>query len=210
MVTWHPAATTRGDSKAKVTRGFLLHCRKAAQIALGKKPDPLPKFHYNPAPRTQQRIFKRWEDGFAFDIETPSLDDHRILAFAACGSPDEVMVWSLEDSRILKKLNPLRKALKDPKTRVVFQNADFDVPILRQASYEIPDECIWDTMIENQILFPDEPVNLSYLTSLVKDQEAWKHMRALGGEELLFYNGLDAWNTWDVYLGALEAYEDFE
>lgn len=198
-----------GYEKARATRSFLLHCRKAVQIAYGKPPDPLPKIWYNPSVTEAKKVFKSWKDGFAVDIETISLDDRRMQSVAASGDWSEAMVWSLVDSRILKRLGPLKRELAGPK-RKVFQNGDFDVPILRGAGYVIPNETIWDTMIENQLMFPDEPVNLSYLTSLVTDVEAWKHLRPEGGKTLLFYNALDACYDWRVYVGAEESYKEFE
>jgi DNA polymerase I-like protein with 3'-5' exonuclease and polymerase domains len=81
----------------------------------------------------------------------------------------------------------------------VLQNADFDVNVLRENGWTIKDEVIWDTMLEHQIYFPDEPVNLSFLSSLVNDVSAWKHLRASDPQKLMYYNVLDAWQTDVVY-----------
>jgi hypothetical protein len=206
MATWHPAATTRKDTKARVTRSFLLHVEKAVKIALGKKPDALPTIHYNPTGKESEEVFKRWEDGFACDIECPSLTDHRILSLAVSGDWDEAMVWDLEHPSTRKKLGPLKRRLLNG-TRKVFHNGDFDIPILEKNGFPLNKESCWDTMIEASILFPDEPVNLSFCTSLATDVEAWKHLR---GDRLLFYNSLDACYDWRVYLMADETYKEYE
>lgn len=206
ITTWHPATTTRADSKAKVTRSFLKHVEKAVRVAAGGKRDSYPKVIENPTGQEAEKIFKRWPDGFAVDIETPSLVEHRILSLAVSGDWDEAMVWDMQHPGTKKKLAPLRKYLKNG-VRKVFQNGEFDITILEKNGFKINHESCWDTMIENAILYPDEPVNLSFLTSLVTDVEAWKHLR---GDRLLFYNALDACFTWRVYLGADESYKEYE
>lgn len=208
MTTWHPAFV--GYSPAKASRGFLLHVERACQIAFeGKKPDKPPLVHYNPTARKAQALFRSWDYEFACDIETPNLKDHRIMSIAVSGDPDEAMVWSLENPKIKRTLGPLKEALAKAK-RIVFQNGDFDVPILDKHGLKVRRPAIWDTMIENQMLHPDEPVNLSYLASLCMDTEAWKHLRGEGGEDLLFYNALDVCYDWRVYLATEDHYEEFE
>lgn len=201
LSTWHPAYV--GYEEARAARSFLIHVKKAVDIAFGKKPDPLPKILYNPPAGEAGGVFRRWKDGFAIDIETPSLTDHRILSIAVSGHEFEAMVWSLEGR---PALGPLRKYLRNDVTKV-FQNGEFDLPILEKNGFKITKSSCWDTMIENAILFPDEPVNLSFLTSLASDVEAWKHLRE---GNLLFYNALDACYDWRVYVSTLEAYEEFE
>lgn len=207
IATWHPAATTRGDTKAKVTRSFLLHVEKAVRIAAGKKADKPPKIIENPSSAESEEVFKGWkEDGFAVDVECPSLTDHRLLSLAVSGEWDLAMVWDMEHPSTKRKLGALRKYLKNG-VRKVFQNGEFDISVLEKNGFEINRSSCWDTMIENAILFPDEPVNLSFLTSLATDVEAWKHLR---GDRLLFYNALDANYDWRVYLQAEESYKEHE
>jgi len=206
MATWHPAATTRADSKAKVIRSFLLHVEKAVRIAAGKKPDKPPKVVENPTATESEKIFRHWRDGFAVDVEPPSLPDHRLLSLAVSGAEDIAMVWDMQHPSTKRKLAPLRKWLKNG-VRKVFQNGEFDITVLEKNGFKINRSSCWATMIENAILFHDEPVNLSFLTSLATDVEAWKHLR---GDRLLFYNALDANYDWRVYLQADESYKEYE
>ena len=207
MTTWHPATLTRGDSKAKVTRSFYLHVQKAVEIALGQRPDAPPRIIENPTAAEAEKVFRKWkEEGFAVDIETPSLSDHKIISLAVSGAWDLAMVWDMELPSTKRRLNPLRKYLKNG-VRKVFQNGEFDITILEKNGFEINRESCWDTMIENSILFPDEPVNLSFLTSLVTDVEAWKHLR---GDRILFYNALDACHDWRVYVTSEDYYQEYE
>ena len=208
--TWHSAATAYDPTRH--TRSFLLHCEKAVDAALGKKPDEPPKVHYNPSAKLASSVFARWLDGFACDIETPSLEDHRMLSLAVSGDWNEAMVWDLASPGIKGKLTPLRTALRNRRNggtkKIVWQNGEFDIPIMTKWGWKIDLDSCWDTMIENAILFPDEPVNLNFLVSLVCDAEAWKHMRT--GSELLFYNALDACYTFRVYLEGDKHYAEYE
>jgi hypothetical protein len=116
------------------------------------------------------------------------------------------MVWDLRDPKTLRILKPLKDALKGER-RIVWQNGEFDIPILRKHGYKINTDVCWDTMVENQILWPDEPVNLSFLGSMHTDMEAWKHLR---GSRLLFYNTLDASVDWKIYVGSDEHYQEYD
>jgi DNA polymerase I-like protein with 3'-5' exonuclease and polymerase domains len=184
---WHPAATYK--DKAKVTRGFLTHCDKLGQIALGKQAEEKPRVIINPAVSTSKKYLnlKKWW-WFAVDIETPGLDDSRMESVAASGDPNLALVYDLRVRRVREKLlGPLMEALEDEDFLKVVQNGDFDINVFRKNGWKCSN--FWDTMIEAQIKHPDEPVNLSFLTSMVRDTYAWKHMR---GSELLVYNGWDA------------------
>jgi hypothetical protein len=204
MGCWHPAFV--GYDPAKSRRSFMLHVRKAVRIALGQKEERLPDILYNPSVREAKEVFESWEDGFACDIETISLKDHRMLSIAVSGEIDLAMVWDLRDVKTRKLLKPLRAALQATK-RIVWQNGEFDIPILQKHGYKVNLKVCWDTMVENQILWPDEPVNLSFLGSMHTDMEAWKHLR---GTRLLFYNALDANVDWKIYVGSDEHYEEYE
>jgi hypothetical protein len=164
----------------------------------------------NPTKEFAKRKFDEWKDGFASDIETPSLQDHRMLSIAVSGDWGEAMVWDLTKPGIKRDLAPLRSNLRNPGKgrKLVWQNGEFDIPIMTKWGWKIHLPSCWDTMIENAILFPDEPVNLSFLTSLATDTEAWKHMRE--SKDLLFYNGLDACFDWRVYLKTDEHYKEYE
>lgn len=194
MTTWHPAALFQ--DKSRTIRSFLHHCSKAVAIAKGKRPDKLPTILYNPTQAVAKKLLASW-DGFTVDIETVSVKDTSMKSIAA-GQGDIVLVWSIQDPRAKTRLKPLMEAIASRK-RKVFQNAEFDVGVLVDNGWEIPLDTIWDTMLENQMLFPDELVNLSFLASMVTDIEAWKHIRASDPSQLLFYNALDVWTTEKVY-----------
>ena len=184
----------------------MLHIRKAVKIALGQKEERLPDILYNPSVKEADQVFTTWQDGFSCDIETPSLQDHRMLSVAVSGEIDLAMVWDLRDVKTRKLMKSLKTHLVGNR-RIVWQNGEFDIPILQKHGYKVNLDVCWDTMIENQMLWPDEPVNLSYLGSLVTDMEAWKHLR---GSRLLFYNALDANVDWKVYVASDEHYEEYE
>lgn len=195
-----------GYDPAKSVRSFFIHCKRAVKIAEGKTEDGPPEVLINPSIKEAEEVFKTWKDGFACDIETVSLKDHRMLSIAVSGEWDLAMVWSLRGPGRKRGLSPLKRRLANG-VRKVFQNGDFDIPILDKSGFHVKHESCWDTMLENQFLHPDELVNLSYLAALATDVEAWKHLR---GESLLFYNGLDACYTFRVYVMALDQYKEFE
>lgn len=184
----------------------MLHVRKAVRIALGQKEERLPDIIYNPSVKEADQVFTTWQDGFACDIETPSLQDHRMLSIAVSGEIDLAMVWDLRDPKTRPLMKSLRSHLMGDR-RIVWQNGDFDIPILQKHGYKVNLDVCWDTMIENQLLWPDEPVNLSFLGSMHTDMQAWKHLR---GSRLLFYNALDANVDWKTYVGSDEHYEEYE
>ncbi len=164
-------------------------------MARGKKRDKLPTVIRNPSPAEARALFKKWKDGFSFDIETPSLEDTRMLSIAVSGERYKAMVWDLTMPRVQKLLGPLEKEMASGKLKLV-QNGDFDIRIMQKHGWVIKEDACWDLMIENAMRFPDEPVNLSFVTSMTCDIEAWKHQRR---GDLLFYNGQDACNTWHDY-----------
>lgn len=199
LPTWHPAYLFKDMPRS--ARSFLLHIEKAVNIALGQTETPLPKVLIDPPAREARKIFKRWStDGWAVDVETPSLTEYRLLSVAVCGDPKLAMVWSC-----LKGVpKALREALETPVRKVV-QNGDFDIGVFLACGVKVDPETFWDTMIEGGMLHPDEPVNLSFLASNACDTHAWKFRRE---GDLLQYNALDAWVTWMIYLDNQRSYED--
>lgn len=200
LATWHPAGMMR--YKAKAARSFLLHLEKAVNAALGKRRDPDPKVLFNPPEADAKRAFSKWK-GFAVDIETPSTASTRILSVAASGERNLALVWDLEGRT--QRIRSLEEALDSSSKVKIFQNGEFDIVRLEKAGYKVRKEArgkilCWDTMIEMQILHPDEPANLSYLVSLACDVEAWKHRRKTDDRrEFLKYNALDANYDFRVY-----------
>lgn len=194
---WHPAMLFK--NMAKGARSFLIHVKKAVDIALGKKEDKLPAILVDPPAARARMIFKSWKDGWAVDVETPSLTEFKLLSVAVCGSPNLAMVWSNP-----KKMGVLREALKS-KARKIVQNGDFDIGVFQTCGFECDPETFWDTMIEGAILHPDEPVNLSFLASNAVDTHAWKFQRE---GDLYIYNAIDAWTTWMIYLNNQRGYDD--
>lgn len=180
--------------KTRTARSFLVHLEKVVEAALGKPLDSPPKILFNPSPKEASHVFQKWK-AFALDIETPSTTSDRILSIAASGEKKLAMVWDLRKRNAA--LGPLREALLSEKLKV-FQNGEFDITRLERNGFKVRKErkgknLIWDTMIEMQILHPDEPANLSYLASLACDVEAWKHLRKTeDSRQFLTYNALDA------------------
>lgn len=199
LPTWHPAYLFK--DMARGARSFLLHVEKAVEIALGKKPDPMPGILIDPGTETARKVFESWTEGWAIDVETPSLTEYRLLSVAVCGSPYMAMVWNCQRSQ---RLTALREALRSPVRKVV-QNGDFDINVLKSCGFECDPETFWDTMIEAAIQHPDEPVNLSFLASMACDIESWKWYRE---QDLFVYNVIDAWVTWCVYLKNQEVYNE--
>ena len=116
MTTWHPIFTSYDPAKSR--RSFMLHIRKAVRIALGQKAERLPDILYNPSVKEADQVFTTWQDGFACDIETPSLKDHRMLSVAVSGEIDLAMVWDLRDVKTRKLMKSLKqqKLSKDSST----------------------------------------------------------------------------------------------
>lgn len=198
LSTWHPAGMMRYQAKA--ARSFLIHLGKAVEAALGKKADPPPKILFNPSLRESWRAFHRWKE-FAIDIETPSTTSDRILSIAVAGEGTLALVWDLQGKPLLSSF---RAALLSDRLKI-FQNGEFDLLRLERNGFKVrklsgKKNLIWDTMIEGQILHPDEPANLSYLASIYCDVGAWKHTRkSEDRREFLRYNALDAIYTFRVW-----------
>ena len=193
--TWHPAALFQ--DKNRTMRSFLIHVDTIVGVAKGQKPAKPPKICYNPT-QAEARAFFRYADGtFALDIESVSLTDTRILTIAVARRR-RACVWSLQDPRMKRRLVDLQVGILAAK-RIIMQNADFDVNVLRDNGWTLDNDVIWDTMLEHQIYFPDEPVNLSFLSSLANDVVAWKHLRSTDPSQLMYYNVRDAWQTDVVY-----------
>lgn len=196
LPTWHPAGMMR--YKAKAARSFLLHLHKAVKVATGHRRDDLPKIVVNPPASLVRKKLREWE-AFASDIETPSLDSSRIISIAISGEAGMALVWDPEVCDLRE--TPLPLAYLSRTHIKVVQNGSFDLPIMEANGLRVEkvgkggENLIWDTVIEAQILHPDEPANLSFLASVALDVEAWKHAK----EDLFFYNGLDANYTYRIY-----------
>lgn len=197
--TWHPAYLFK--DMARGGRSFLIHVKKAVDIALGKKEDPLPKILVDPPAAEARKIFKSWTDGWAVDVETPSLTEFRLLSVAVCGSANLAMVWTNP-----KKMGALREALQSSGRKIV-QNGDFDIGAFQTCGFTCDPETFYDTMIEGAILHPDEPVNLSFLASNACDTHCWKFHRE---DDLYTYNAIDAWVTWMIYMDNQRGYDSVE
>lgn len=189
------------EAAVPLSRSFLVHLAKAAMVARGKRRDPMPRVIVNPDPAEVRKSLAKWSS-FAFDTETPTVIDTRILSLAISGERMLAYVWAFETGIPRANVAPVIEAFKSDRLVKVAQNGEFDIPRLEKNGFKItkvaPDgsPLIWDTMIDAQILHPDEPANLSFLVSMALDVEAWKHERKRG---LYHYNGLDANYTWRIY-----------
>jgi DNA polymerase-1 len=75
---------------------------------------------------------------------------------------------------------------------VIYHNAVFDLPVLFLRN-GIPTPSLYmDTLVAAHILWPELPKSLEYVTSILLDVPAWKHLSETAPGE---YNALDALNT---------------
>ncbi|MFH1624121.1 MAG: DNA polymerase [Pseudomonadota bacterium] len=120
-----------------------------------------------------------------------------------------VPYWSKKDSaKVSKLLNFIFS-----KSKLVFQNAPFDVGWLLWKGYKIDFEQIWhDTLILHHTIYPELPHNLEFITSIYGETPYWKgpykdrntNIEGMDDEVLRLYNARDAQVLLEDLEGLLE------
>ena len=75
---------------------------------------------------------------------------------------------------------------------IIYHNAVFDLPVLFLRNGIPTNNLFMDTLVAAHILWPELPKSLEYVTSVLLDVPAWKHLSEKAPGE---YNALDALNT---------------
>jgi len=75
---------------------------------------------------------------------------------------------------------------------IIYHNAVFDLPVLFLRNGLPTNNLYMDTLVAAHILWPELPKSLEYVTSILLDVPAWKHLSETAPGE---YNALDALNT---------------
>ncbi|MBE9592759.1 MAG: hypothetical protein IMF19_04695 [Proteobacteria bacterium] len=75
---------------------------------------------------------------------------------------------------------------------IIYHNAVFDLPVLFLRNGIPTYDLYMDTLVAAHILWPELPKSLEYVTSILLDVPAWKHLSETAPGE---YNALDALNT---------------
>jgi DNA polymerase-1 len=75
---------------------------------------------------------------------------------------------------------------------IIYHNAVYDLPVLFLRNGVPTPNLYMDTLVAAHILWPELPKSLEYVTSILLDVPAWKHLSETAPGE---YNALDALNT---------------
>jgi uracil-DNA glycosylase family 4 len=75
---------------------------------------------------------------------------------------------------------------------IIYHNAVYDLPVLFLRNGIPTPDLYMDTLVAAHILWPELPKSLEYVTSILLDVPAWKHLSETAPGE---YNALDALNT---------------
>ena len=75
---------------------------------------------------------------------------------------------------------------------IIYHNAVYDLPVLFLRNGIPTPNLYMDTLVASHILWPELPKSLEYVTSILLDVPAWKHLSETAPGE---YNALDALNT---------------
>lgn len=75
---------------------------------------------------------------------------------------------------------------------IIYHNAVYDLPVLFLRNGIVTNDLYMDTLVAAHILWPELPKSLEYVTSILLDVPAWKHLSEKAPGE---YNALDALNT---------------
>ena len=141
------------------------------------------------------------------DIETTRSEDKELLCIGfGFGSTSVVLPFTKYND------NYIRNVLSSKSVRKIFHHGAFDVNVLMMKGYEVNayDE---DTIIQAQILEPELPRSLAFLSSIYtrlpyykdegrsnipEDDKSWKASRSR--EELFLYNAKDVYVTYQIWL----------
>jgi uracil-DNA glycosylase family 4 len=192
--TYHPAFVLRGgggrkEGSREPLAAIIHDFKRAKEIATSGWKPPAERFILEPSLAQLEAFVERVCKAHALlgvDTETTGLSPWRGARVVVCG-----FATSAEDAFVVPFIKehgfPYWKNGDDAKARalvqrifrecqLVFQNAFFDVPMLRVAEgFDIPDtSVVHDTLVVHSLVAPEEPHNLEYITSTYGKTQAWK------------------------------------
>ena len=193
-----------GLSRLAMEMVALRDWRKVQRYLAGEWPRPLPPSHvYTTDTARMHAWFDAARQAPYVVIDTEFDRTTRYLTLVGLGYLDmaEVLqvewphVWAPRRETFAQHLRDLVRS-----TRVVFQNALADIPVLAQAcEIRYEDYCgIDDTMLAHAVLWSEWPHDLEFLASLYGEHPKLKH---LAGIDLLRYNLGDVVDTLSVWEG---------
>jgi uracil-DNA glycosylase family 4 len=238
MPTYHPSSLLRGQrfNKKKANKEgevamdlktvWCGDLEKAKDIMHKGYTRPIENFNIHPSLEDIDEYQKH--PRIAVDIETTGLDPIRnsIMCIGLASSATDGLCINMVDithSQALQFKERLNQLFRS--SRLLFQNAIFDVNFLRQKGFEIPTENIDDVMLLHHARSPELDHNLGFITSQFGVTPYWKGdfkarlhtIRAMPWKELATYNIRDCvvlHQIWEPLYescreaGVLTAYEE--
>jgi len=215
--TFHPAFVLRPaktDSEARVGGPFVAptvvqHLRKAARLL--ERPA---QWHLEVlvSDVLEDVLAYTAEDTvYAVDIETDAKQPFDVTTIRCVGiareGTDEALV--VDTSGLLADdpvIEALRAFLANPRKKKVFQNRQYDELVFQLIWGVVTEGTIFDTMLAQHALAPDEPKDLQRIALTYTESPPWKPPKNRNGleafdsnEEFWRYNARDAYNTLRSY-----------
>jgi uracil-DNA glycosylase family 4 len=205
LCTLHPADLFR-NPKMKIP--MIRDWTKVKQYLEGTWPLEIPPFVRIPQDVSADKFFIFAENALTNSVPWVVIDTEftretrwlTVLGMSYPGCPAGVQIWFSELSKVDRHdiTNWLRKLVSN--TKVVFQNAMADVPVLqRNLGIRYSDYCgIEDSMLAHAVLWSDWPHTLEFLASMYGKYAKMKH---LSGTDPSLYNWGDVIDTVSVWQG---------
>jgi len=148
-----------------------------------KKGTQVPPEHYNVKPTLEDVAGFRFTS-VCFDIET-NIFTKQITMVGFCTRPHHVIVVPYRGAYI----DEIKRIFREAKQVIGHNIIGFDLPTLLEAGVKISDDCqIWDTILMQHLVQPDQPHDLEFVSSIFTQKPAWKH---LSSEDMPLYCARD-------------------
>lgn len=228
----HEIRSLGGGNKKKGKADFAIvwisDFRKAREIATEGWHPPEEKFVLSPTfEELQNFVHATRNRRLAVDIETTGTGETAELVMVGVATDEEqaMVIPFLQKGGLPYWLNGQRKEVTDllrslfVNNELIFQNALFDVPMLRGFGFDIPWENVkHDTMLLHHVLTPEMPHNLGFIVSIYGATPYWKEdvSERLGSnmeledETFRLYNARDCVVLHQVLQPMLEDLEELE
>jgi hypothetical protein len=168
--------------KPTLYRATLSDFTKFGKLVREEWPQPLPDIHINEQPLSIPKYI-------GFDTEYDVEDNNRLEMWSLADVQGNIYVVDVTSSHGLPTLSI------DPATTVVTQNGLVDLPHFRKV-FDTSSIRLEDCMLAWSTLFPGEPTNLDYMTSIAGGYNRHKHIRTTRDRDAKYvYAGLDADTT---------------
>jgi len=168
--------------KPTLYRATLNDFTKFGRFVRGEWPGQIPSISLNEQPHTIPTYI-------GFDTEYDTEDNNRLEIWSLADVQGNIYVIDVTDGDFLPTLSI------QPDTTVVTQNGLVDLPHFRKV-FDVSSIRLEDCMLAWSVLFPGEPTNLDYMTSIAGGYNRHKHIRTTRERDTKYlYAGLDADTT---------------